>query len=90
MFYDLEDKKVKNLGDNWSASNASIIGDVTLEKNTSIWFNVTLRGDVENIHIGEGSNSTRWQCIAYRSRLPIKNWKRCNYWSFSYASWLHD
>ena len=45
MFYDLEDKKVKNLGNNWSASNASIIGDVTLEKNTSIWFNVTLRGD---------------------------------------------
>ena len=56
MFYNLEDKKVKNLGENWSASNASIIGDVTLEKNTSIWFNVTLRGDVENIHIGEGSN----------------------------------
>lgn len=54
MFYDLEDKKVKNLGDNWSASNASIIGDVTLEKNTSIWFNVTLRGDVENIYVGEG------------------------------------
>ena len=56
MFYDLEDKKVKNLGDNWSASNASIIGDVTLEKNTSVWFNVTLRGDVENIYVGEGSN----------------------------------
>ena len=36
--------------------NASIIGDVTLEKNTSIWFNVTLRGDVENIYVGEGSN----------------------------------
>ena len=24
MFYDLEDKKVKNLGENWSASNALI------------------------------------------------------------------
>ena len=56
MFYDLEDKKVKNLGENWSASNASIIGDVTLEKNTSIWFNTTLRGDIENIYVGEGSN----------------------------------
>ena len=56
MFYDLKDKKVKNLGENWSASNASIIGDVTLEKNTSVWFNVTLRGDVENINVGEGSN----------------------------------
>ena len=56
MFYDLKDKKVKNSGENWSASNASIIGDVTLKKNTSIWFNVTLRGDVENIYVGEGSN----------------------------------
>ena len=56
MFYDLEDKKVKNSGENWSAPNSSIIGDVTLEKNTSIWFNVTLRGDVEKIFVGEGSN----------------------------------
>ena len=56
MFYDLENKKVKNAGENWAAPNASIIGDVTLEKNTSIWFNATLRGDVENIHVGEGSN----------------------------------
>ena len=56
MFYDLENKKIKNLGENWIAPNASIIGDVTLEKNTSIWFNVTLRGDIENIYIGEGSN----------------------------------
>ena len=56
MFYDLKDKKPKNLGENWIAPNAVIIGDVTLEKNTSIWFNATLRGDIENIHIGEGSN----------------------------------
>ena len=56
MFYDLENKKIKNLGENWIAPNASIIGDVTLEKNTSIWFNVTLRGDIENIYVGEGSN----------------------------------
>ena len=51
MFYDLKDKKPKNSGDNWVAPNAVVIGDVTLEKNTSIWFNATLRGDVENIHI---------------------------------------
>ena len=56
MFYDLKDKKPKNSGENWVASNATIIGDVTLERNTSIWFNAVLRGDVENIFIGEGSN----------------------------------
>ena len=56
MFYDLENKKPTNSGENWVAPNAVIIGDVTLEKNTSIWFNATLRGDIENIYIGEGSN----------------------------------
>jgi carbonic anhydrase/acetyltransferase-like protein (isoleucine patch superfamily) len=56
MFLDLENKKIKNEGENWVAPNASIIGDVTLKKNISIWFNATLRGDVENICVGEGSN----------------------------------
>ena len=56
MFYDLENKKPKNSGENWVAPNATVIGDVTLEKNTSIWFNATLRGDIENIYVGEGSN----------------------------------
>ena len=56
MFYDLENRKAKNSGKNWVAPNAIIIGDVTLEENSSIWFNTTLRGDIENIFIGEGSN----------------------------------
>jgi len=43
MFYDLKDKKPKNAGENWVAPNATIIGDVTLEKNSSIWFNAVLR-----------------------------------------------
>ena len=33
MFYDLKDKKPQNSGENWVAPNATIIGDVTLEKN---------------------------------------------------------
>ena len=56
MFYDLKDKKPKNSGENWVAPNATIIGDVTLEKNSSVWFNAVIRGDNENIHVGEGSN----------------------------------
>ena len=72
MFYDLENKKVKNLGENWAASNASIIGDVTLEKNTSIWFNTTLRGDVENILIGEGSNVQDGSVLHTDPGYPLK------------------
>ena len=72
MFYDLEDKKVKNSNDNWVAPNATIIGDVTLEKNTSIWFNATLRGDIENIYIGEGSNVQDGSVLHTDPGFPLK------------------
>ena len=38
------------------AEGAKIIKDVVLEKNSSVWFNAVLRGDEEQIIIGEGSN----------------------------------
>ena len=72
MFYDLKDKKPKNSGENWVAPNAVVIGDVTLEKNTSIWFNATLRGDIENIHIGEGSNVQDGSVLHTDPGCPLK------------------
>jgi carbonic anhydrase/acetyltransferase-like protein (isoleucine patch superfamily) len=38
------------------APTAAIIGDVTIGKNSGIWFNSVLRGDVEPITIGENTN----------------------------------
>ena len=38
------------------APTADIIGDVRIGKNSSIWFNTTLRGDVMPIVIGEKTN----------------------------------
>ena len=72
MFYDLENKKLKNSGENWVAPNATIIGDVTLEKNTSIWFNTTLRGDIENIYVGEGSNVQDGSVLHTDAGYPLK------------------
>ena len=72
MFYDLENKKPKNSGENWVAPNAVIIGDVTLEKNSSIWFNATLRGDIENIQIGEGSNVQDGSVLHTDPGYPLK------------------
>ena len=72
MLYDLENKKPKNLGENWVAPNAVVIGDVTLEKNTSVWFNATLRGDIENIHIGEGSNIQDGSVLHTDPGYPLK------------------
>ena len=36
--------------------SATVIGDVTLKANASLWYGVTLRGDTEPIVIGENSN----------------------------------
>ena len=38
------------------AENATILGDVTLGDQVSIWFHSTLRGDVDTIIVEEGSN----------------------------------
>ncbi len=38
------------------APTASIIGDVVIEENVSIWYGVVLRGDSGRITIGAGSN----------------------------------
>ena len=72
MLYDLENKKIQNSGDNWVAPNATIIGDVKLEKNTSIWFNATLRGDIENIYVGEGSNVQDGSVLHTDPGYPLK------------------
>lgn len=41
---------------NYIAETAVVIGDVTLGSNSSIWHNVTIRGDVHRIVIGARSN----------------------------------
>ena len=56
MIYDFEGNTPKMDPNSWAASTAVLIGKVQLKKDSNIWFNVTLRGDVEPITIGEGSN----------------------------------
>lgn len=38
------------------AANAVVIGQVEVEDGVSIWYGVTIRGDVEKIYIGTGTN----------------------------------
>ncbi len=42
--------------DAYVAPNATIIGNVTIKENASIWYNVVLRGDYNRIEIGEYTN----------------------------------
>lgn len=40
----------------WVAPDANIIGNIVLGARSSVWFGSTLRGDNEQILVGEGSN----------------------------------
>lgn len=41
---------------NYIADSAEIIGDVRLGRGASIWFNATVRGDVNYVDLGEATN----------------------------------
>jgi carbonic anhydrase/acetyltransferase-like protein (isoleucine patch superfamily) len=57
MKYRLGDKQVTLQGTGqFIAPNATVIGDVVLHENASVWFNCVLRGDADRIVIGKGSN----------------------------------
>jgi len=52
---------VKDKGPVWGddcfiAPNATIVGDVVMGKNCSVWFNAVIRGDVHYIKIGDNTN----------------------------------
>jgi carbonic anhydrase/acetyltransferase-like protein (isoleucine patch superfamily) len=40
----------------WFAPNATIVGDVQMGNNCTVWFNAVVRGDVHEIRIGDDTN----------------------------------
>jgi len=56
--YTLADRRplLPTSGRYWIAPNASVIGDVALGDDCSVWFGATLRGDNERITLGARSN----------------------------------
>ena len=56
MLYRLNDINPQLAGKCYVAPDAAVIGDVYLAEDTSVWFGAVLRGDVERIEIGRGSN----------------------------------
>jgi carbonic anhydrase/acetyltransferase-like protein (isoleucine patch superfamily) len=56
--YALGDSKpqLPSEGEYWVAPNASVIGNVILHPNASVWFGATLRGDNDPITVGPDSN----------------------------------
>ena len=68
MIYDFIGKSPVYDESNFIAESADIIGDVTLGKQASVWFNTTIRGDVNWIKIGDRSNVQDNTCIHVTNR----------------------
>lgn len=56
MFYRVGDRVPEKGEGVFVADNATVIGSVVLQDNSSVWFNAVLRGDNDLISIGEASN----------------------------------
>ncbi len=56
MLFSLDETQVNIKGDCYIAHNATVVGNVSVGIDASIWFNVVIRGDSELIAIGDGSN----------------------------------
>ena len=56
MIYALGDRVPQLAQDAYVAPGATLIGDVHLAAQSSVWFGAVLRGDVERLTIGRGTN----------------------------------
>ena len=56
MIYELGHKRVRIEGEVFVADSADVIGSVVLKQRSSVWFNAVLRGDSDEIVIGEETN----------------------------------
>ncbi|MEX1062467.1 MAG: gamma carbonic anhydrase family protein, partial [Balneolaceae bacterium] len=68
MIYEFYNKKPAFDYNVFIAPSADLIGDVTVGEKSSIWFNATLRGDVNWIEIGQRSNIQDNSCVHVMNR----------------------
>jgi carbonic anhydrase/acetyltransferase-like protein (isoleucine patch superfamily) len=55
--FSIGERRVQLLGErHYVAYDATLVGDITLEADVSIWFKVVIRAENDRIAIGEGSN----------------------------------
>ncbi len=58
------------------ASGVKLIGDVTIGKNSSVWYNCVIRGDVHYVKIGEDTNIQDLSMLhVTNNRFPLKYWQ---------------
>ena len=71
MIYRLDDRTPTFRGDYFVAQNAAVIGSVVMEPKSSVWFNVTVRGDNDVITLGENVNVQDGSVIHTDGGVPV-------------------
>ena len=71
MIYSLGAQSPQLLGNNFVAPNAVVIGDVVLGHNTSIWWNVVIRGDNDRITLGDNVNIQDGSVLHTDNNVPL-------------------
>jgi carbonic anhydrase/acetyltransferase-like protein (isoleucine patch superfamily) len=71
MIYELGDRKPTFRGEYFVAPNAAVIGTVVMEANSSVWFNVSIRGDNDVITLGENVNVQDNSVIHTDGGIPV-------------------
>ncbi len=81
---DIQERLARHLGKipNYSraafiAPNATVIGDVILGQQSSVWFGAVLRGDINSIEIGEGTNIQDLALVHLADDLGVKIGRYC-------------
>lgn len=72
MLYQLGDHKVKVGSDVFIAPGSHVIGSVELGNQSSIWFNVVIRGDCDVITVGEQSNIQDGSVLHTDNGVPMR------------------
>lgn len=71
MIFELADVQPRIADSAWVAPNATVIGNVVLEADSSVWFNVVIRGDNDTMTVGERSNIQDGTVIHTDAGIPL-------------------
>lgn len=71
------------------ATGAVVLGDVTIKKDASIWYNAVVRGDSSEIQIGEGTNVQDLCVLHVDENCPLNIGRNVTVGPCCDSSWLH-
>ena len=71
MIYSFDGKFPKIADSAFIADHVTIIGDVTIGEESSVWFNTAIRGDLSSITIGNGVNIQENSVLHHDKGMPL-------------------